>query len=260
MGVHRTLSGSSHCEGAAAHAEDGEGDLRGWRPGTRDPDRPVSCLTQLYSQAAFAAPLLRAGCKRWASAAGPAAEVFRPGEATEGGPVELYGFEWLLREGLLKDPARAAEKALVCYDGDVSRVLDICRARLVCEDVGCVAACLEAMRNDASVRLLHVKNFMSGGPALHHTGGFRVRGAHHSQFGGFRCVRCCGLPFYHTCGFSASGSHRSIYPSQQGVGPVGRGACQCIALGWGAWELIFFSVWIGGVLLGNSLYKKIWLR
>ena len=37
----------------------------------------------------------------------------------------------LVRRGRLKSPFRAAEKALTCYGGDVSRLLDLCRCRIL---------------------------------------------------------------------------------------------------------------------------------
>ena len=52
---------------------------------------------------------------------------------SEGASLAGERLEDLIRAGLAKSPERAVEKALVCYEGDASRVVDLCRARLVVE-------------------------------------------------------------------------------------------------------------------------------
>ncbi len=75
----------------------------------------------------------------------------------------------------LKAQGRAAEKAMSCYGGDVSRLLDVCRARVRCAGVGAVAACLAALRDDPAVAVVRVKNWLSARHDPATTGGFRVR-------------------------------------------------------------------------------------
>ena len=67
-----------------------------------------------------AAVFLTAGCR----ATGFEEEEVSMGAATM----------WL-RRGFLKAPARAVAKVVGCYDGDVARLLDICRARIVFDSV-----------------------------------------------------------------------------------------------------------------------------
>ena len=51
---------------------------------------------------------------------------------------------------LLKGRRRAAEKALGCYGGDVSRLLDLCRARIVLPSPRAAAECARAVAEDAA--------------------------------------------------------------------------------------------------------------
>ena len=76
----------------------------------------------------------------------------------------------------LKDPARAAEKARVCYGGDVSRLLDICRLQVSFNSVQDLAACLDMVVYDRRVRIVRLKNMLSPRQNASLTGGFRVRG------------------------------------------------------------------------------------
>ena len=99
-----------------------------------------------------------------------AAAGARCGDAGAGGDVEdaLLALlppaaRDLVRLGAVKGPARAAVKAAACYGGDVSRLTDLCRARLVFDDAAGVAACLERICADAAVRVVRVKDGMGGG-------------------------------------------------------------------------------------------------
>ena len=74
---------------------------------------------------------------------------------------------------LLKGRRRATEKALGCYGGDVSRLLDLCRARIVLPNPCAAAECLRAVAAAAAaaaaghdgdgvcagVRVLRVRNW-----------------------------------------------------------------------------------------------------
>jgi hypothetical protein len=85
----------------------------------------------------------------------------------------------LLGQSLLKRPARAVEKALACYGGDVSRLLDVCRARIVFADGGALADCLDAICDGGGggVRVVRVKNTMSDQINAASASGFRVGAA-----------------------------------------------------------------------------------
>jgi hypothetical protein len=141
-------------------------------PGTCDEARPVRCLDRLYSQALLVAPRLHARAAGWAAAAGAA---LRPPPRGPGGGGGAWGPEDWLRGGLVKRPERAAGKALARYGGDASRVLDLCRVRLVVAGAAGAAAAAAAVAADGGVRVVRVR----GGGAEPGGGrpddGFRVR-------------------------------------------------------------------------------------
>ncbi len=85
---------------------------------------------------------------------------------------------------LVKNPARAAAKAVGCYMGDVSRLLDVCRARAAFGSVDALAACVRAAAGAPGVRVVRVKNLMRERVDSWWTGGFRV-----SSDGGALCGR-----------------------------------------------------------------------
>ena len=135
--------------------------------------------------------MLRAHCSAWAARF--AAVLDRPAPAGGGGappatatadsenPPEAAddadvpeAVRRLVAEGLIKRPARAVEKAVICYGGDVSRLLDVCRARLAFATAADLACCLEAVCGAPQARVVRVRNWLSPGhdPAL--TAGYRV--------------------------------------------------------------------------------------
>jgi hypothetical protein len=63
---------------------------------------------------------------------------------------------------------------MLCYDGDVSRVVDICRVRVWCGGPDDAARCLERIASDADVAILRVKNSMLPRGDARLTAGFRV--------------------------------------------------------------------------------------
>jgi hypothetical protein len=113
-------------------------------PGTVDQSRPVRNLDQCYSQALGAALLLRRKCAEWA------------GDAAAVQPVAAGDDAGL--QAMLKRPERAIEKAAVCYGGDASRLLDVCRARLLFAGAEDLAACLRTVIADGSgARVVRVR-------------------------------------------------------------------------------------------------------
>ena len=120
-------------------------------------------------QAAIVAPRLRAHAVAWAASSGATLS----GECSAGGGGA--GLEEWIRAGLVKDPERAVTKALVCYEGDVSRLADLCRVRLVASDLPQAAAAVAAACGDSAVRVAGVKNGMTLGHSAALHAGFRVR-------------------------------------------------------------------------------------
>ena len=63
--------------------------------------------------------------------------------------------------GGVKSIERGIEKVDVAYGGDVSRVLDVCRERIVFESIKDMGDCLEALMADPEVSVVRVKSSMT---------------------------------------------------------------------------------------------------
>ena len=141
--------------------------------GSTDPARPVQSLDQLYSQALTVVTTLHRKASEWAAAAGGRLYDAR-GTGSDGGEG-LHRLEQWIARGLIKPPARALAKAATCYGADPSRLLDVCRARIVVYSPGGAAACIAAILADVpNVQLRRVKNGMRIGCDVEETAGFRV--------------------------------------------------------------------------------------
>ena len=135
---------------AVAPPRDSVGSETGGQP--LEEHRRVACLDQLYSQALGLAPALNSLCASWAARSG--GRILRavpPCHAAPSGDGLATHTEVLrgVLTGEVKAPCRAASKALACYDGDVSRVVDICRARIGFDDAAGLLACLGMVRVEA---------------------------------------------------------------------------------------------------------------
>ena len=126
----------------------------------------------------MAAPLLLILCSDWAKTAGGWLDV--PGETAGGGPTDprissrlpSALIHWI-RLGVVKDPARAADKAAACYGGDASALLDVCRCRLVFDSAAGLGACLALTARSSHVRVVRVRSTLRPGRAAGR-GGFRA--------------------------------------------------------------------------------------
>ena len=161
-------------------------------PGTCDEFRPIRCLGRLYSQALLVAECLQMRAADWAI--GSSARLQPPldlatrivtdvttedelengARGARSGESNRLGLYELIREGIVKCPKRAVEKALVCYEGDLSRVVDICRVRVVATGLQQVLAVVNAIAGDSSVRIVRIKNTMRSHHSFSSTVGFRV--------------------------------------------------------------------------------------
>ena len=63
----------------------------------------------------------------------------------------------------------------MCYEGDGSRVVDLCRVRLVAGDLPRAIAAVTAVAADGGVRVVRAKNSMRAARAPDFSAGFRVR-------------------------------------------------------------------------------------
>jgi hypothetical protein len=109
---------------------------------------------------------------RVARVQGTAAAV--PGTGT---PASVPGTpEWWARQRCIKQPERAIEKAAACYGGDASRLVDICRARIVFKGVVDLCTCFKAVCDAPDVRVVRVKNSLAAAHDTRLAAGYRVGG------------------------------------------------------------------------------------
>ena len=126
-------------------------------------------------QALGVVALLYARCAEWAAASGGTLTAAEEAVRGPPGSMEMPAVAMWIALGGLKSPARAAEKVLTCYSGDVSRLLDVCRARLVFDSAAGAAACLALVAAAPGVRVVRVRNSLREEHDSWSTAGFRVR-------------------------------------------------------------------------------------
>jgi hypothetical protein len=154
-------------------------------PSAADESCPVASLDQLYAQAAGAGAALHARCRSWAAAAGARIDdldLASDGAADDSDSVKGRGglppsLERWIRGRWIKAPGRAMRKALACYGGDVSRLVDVCRGRSVLPDLRAVELCLRAVSQDCLGGLVTVcgmKNYLASAYDSRRNGGYRV--------------------------------------------------------------------------------------
>ena len=104
--------------------------------------------------------------------------------------------DWM-RRGVVKRPERSIDKALACYGGDVSRLTDLCRARIAFATAEGLAACVGLVARDqalGAVEVLRVRNWMRDEHDAWPTAGFRV--SKHAY--GARAHACGARAYRHT--------------------------------------------------------------
>jgi len=143
-------------------------------PGVLDPLNPVKSLDQLYIQASALRPLLHHLAIKWASESRGLFMFRHPAPDTELGYVEEFD-SWQkakipLQEGdpdggvvwaKIKAPGRSTEKVFRSYNGDVSRLLDVCRHNIVFENLADLEECCGVIAADPDVRIVRIKNRLS---------------------------------------------------------------------------------------------------
>ena len=172
----RTISGPEATSGLCSDVWSSDSEMSAAKAAKASgPFQAASSLDQVYSQALGLCPLFRAMCGRWATACGASLDDSDQ-RGTAAREPEVYGEiagEECFR--FLKDPARAVEKVVICYGGDASRLVDVCRGRLCFDRVEDLVCCLEAIHIEAGVQILRVKNLMCPGGNSRGPVGFRVR-------------------------------------------------------------------------------------
>ena len=137
----------------------------------------VSSVDQLYAQAAGLQHFLIAKVQQWAlashgcfpSESADGERTFVPWESVADDPAARSRVRW----ASLKSAERALEKLLRSLHNDPSRLLDCCRQRIVFQEPGHLLQCLEAVRDDADVRVVRVKNRLHEGYNAWETAGYR---------------------------------------------------------------------------------------
>jgi len=126
-------------------------------------------LDQLYAQARGAVRPLRKKVQEWAALADGEVQV-------ESVPHTNHAPE----DGLFAPPVegikpiqRAIDKVVTVYRGDVRRLLDVCRMRIVLPDLPSLARCLRLMARDHDVHIRRVKNRLSLAYSGKQTAGYR---------------------------------------------------------------------------------------
>ena len=180
-------------EGLAALSEAAEearlavvGDLRQYRPmaaiaGGHAAAMPVSgepetCLLALRGAAARADPLLRAKVAEWSAATGGLhLQDRRDSSGPHFAPIPPEGSpqrNWV-RWAEPKRAARAAEKAVRAYGGDVSRLTDLARQSIAYQTTAQLAAGIRAVARDPEVAVARVKNRLCASYDAAATAGYR---------------------------------------------------------------------------------------
>jgi hypothetical protein len=138
--------------------------------------RNVTSLDQLFAQAAGMQMILRRKVQEWAMHAGGCFQVEGTGElefVTWSDVCQRPDVVARIKWGKLKSVSRSVEKLLGAYQEDVSRLLDVCRERIVFNTVQDLLVCLENISRDRCVRIVRIKNRLDPAYNAHETAGYR---------------------------------------------------------------------------------------
>jgi hypothetical protein len=202
VGSSRICGGSWSIVPSDAQEEDPVLDPANTLPASADLANPITSLDQLYTQALGVVPVLHTKCTAWATESGGAfhiADSDRVSSSASGLTCESNGLphdlQGWIRRGSIKQPERAMKKALLCYGGDVSRLMDVCRGRLVFGNAMALRGCLQAiMRDSGVVRVVRVKNFLQSQYQDNFRcaiTGFKVRHFKPHEFNSMRSPKIC---------------------------------------------------------------------
>ncbi len=126
-------------------------------------------LDQLFAQAAGVHKLLITKASAWAFSSNGS---FPP--SADGKSVERHRHEHGVSEfAKLKSVDRAIEKVQLLYKGDVSRLLDICRQRIVFDSIRDMITCMQTIESDSDIRIVRIKNRMDPSYDAQISAGFR---------------------------------------------------------------------------------------
>lgn len=147
---------------------------------------PVRSLDQLYTEAYGANIMLRAKAQDWAlHSQGMFAVGLGAGDSYAVRKSRTFYVKWseILQDAdmkgrvqwtKLKQVDRAIEKAMLCYNSDVSRLLDISRQRIVFDRIQDLETCFQRIAQDQEISLCRIKNYMGAGYVHKRSAGFRA--------------------------------------------------------------------------------------
>ena len=129
----------------------------------------VRSFQQLHMAAKVLNPFLKKKVKDWAETSGgkfPLKAQYHDSVGTSSmyvrWDVAMAKENMLLKEKIawaaVKDPVRAMKKAILCYNGDVSRLTDLCRQSIIFEHFIDLFTCLEDIASDPEVEVVRVVN------------------------------------------------------------------------------------------------------
>jgi len=120
----------------------------------------ITSLFQVYAQAFGLEVLLRNKVQYWALLTGGSFPTSSGDFVRWDRAKEDQKLQRTLVFGELKNRTRAIEKVLRFYEGDVSKLLDVCRQMICFDSIEDLSHCLAVMRQDNEVQVVRVKNRM----------------------------------------------------------------------------------------------------
>eukprot|EP00960_Hanusia_phi_P031780 749481-Hanusia_phi.AAC.14 len=128
---------------------------------------PVRSLDRLYAQAACVQCIMQERIGFWLDQLAESERLTSE--------EKRVAFKWELQP--LKSAEQAIEKALRCYKGDGSRVVDICRQRIVLDSMERLLKLVHIVKDDNALHIVRVKDRMTlpfNHPSMQESCGFRA--------------------------------------------------------------------------------------
>jgi len=123
-----------------------------------DLPRVVVSMDQLYLQAQLIWPFFLESFKKWVAASNCHCTTQFSGVYVLGSEAFGNSGERLIKWSSVKGVARSIEKVSRAYNNKVSRLVDVVRQNVICDNVSDIIACLEAIQNDSDAHIVRIKN------------------------------------------------------------------------------------------------------
>jgi len=139
-----------------------------------DLPRAIVSMDQLYLQAQLIWPFFLESFKKWVAACNGHCATQFTGVYVLGSEAFENSGEHLIKWAPVKGVDRSIEKVSRSYNNKVSRLVDMVRQNVICDNVSDMVACLEAIQNDNDVRIVRIKNRLADDyQASKHSAGYR---------------------------------------------------------------------------------------